>query len=265
MPFDTSFLEASGYQFEQTLSAGPMGSFMCLDDRGKPVVMKRLEDDCLHRDQLHPAIKDRLARIRELPHPRVATLRGAERFGSDVCMVWNYEPGTRWDDFESSQGNEVAATETVVAADTCVVDNVIIQRARDLISAVEMLHSQGIVHGNLHAGNIIVSSAGEVWLTDVSPYLYTDPTADIDAVTALLDDAAANRTGLASLKTALDGFDPSCHGLRDLANALAGDDAAAVPAVDPGDRAARLLPLIGALLIASAAVVIAFIIRHRFQ
>ena len=46
---------------------------------GRRVVLKRLDEDCLWKGQLHPSVKDRLARVRELAHQGVANLHGVER------------------------------------------------------------------------------------------------------------------------------------------------------------------------------------------
>jgi len=131
-------------------------------------VLKRLEDDCLHRQQLHPSIKDRLARVRELAHPRIATLRTVERWNGMACLVWTYLDGETWDDAIAAEGANLPALCSALAA------------------TVDALHETGIVHGSLHGRNVIVRPDRQVWLTHVSPYLYTDPQVDIAAVVTLL-------------------------------------------------------------------------------
>src|SRR5712671_6658663 len=69
-------------------------SFLCLDDAGRRVVLKRLEADCLLGAQLHPSIKERLMRIRELAHRQVATLRTVERTrAGEAWLVWDFVEG----------------------------------------------------------------------------------------------------------------------------------------------------------------------------
>jgi hypothetical protein len=245
-PCDTSFLEAAGYRLDRTLSPDDPGkSFLCTDERGKPVVMKRLDADCLHRDQLHPAIKDRLTRIRELPHPRVATLRGVERFGDEVCMAWDYLPGAGW------QESDLPATSWT-------------GRVRELIWVVDALHATGTVHGSLHAGNVIVTDTGEVWLTDVSPYLYTDPAVDIEAVVTLLRESLSGRTDLSDFASLLDRFDPRSDSLRDLGSAL-GTPVAPDLMVRREDHRPRWASLIAAALLVIACAVIAVLLRRHFH
>src|SRR5690606_18993307 len=56
---------------------------------------------------------------------------------------------------------------------------------RELVLAVEAMHVLGIVHGQLHAGNVLVQG-GRVRLTHVSPLLYTDPLEDAAAVVRMM-------------------------------------------------------------------------------
>src|SRR5690606_4887509 len=64
--------------------------------------------------------------------------------------------------------------------------------ARELVIAVEELHALGIVHGQLHAGNVFVRD-GRVRLTHISPLLYTDEREDAVAVVRLLRDLLRQR------------------------------------------------------------------------
>ena len=61
------------YRLIQPLT--PLRTFLCHDASANIVVLVKLEIDCLHGQQLHPNIRDRLAKVRELPHARLATLR----------------------------------------------------------------------------------------------------------------------------------------------------------------------------------------------
>src|ERR1044071_6046711 len=64
--------DIGGYRILRTLSAGH--SFLAEETGGQRVVLKVLDEDCLLRGQLHPNIHDRLERVRELAHPKVANL-----------------------------------------------------------------------------------------------------------------------------------------------------------------------------------------------
>ena len=145
-------------------------TFLCADAAENLVVLKRLDEDCLHRNQLHPSIRDRLAKIRELAHPRIAPLRGVERWKGQAFMVWVYLNGETFDDALTKPTADLSAM------------------AAELLANTEALGRLGLVHGNLHGKNIIVRPDGRVWLTDFSPYLYTDPQVDIAAISLLLNE-----------------------------------------------------------------------------
>jgi hypothetical protein len=136
---------------------------------GRTVVLKQLDDDCLLDGQLHPSIKVRLERVRELPVRCVANFLGVER-DPPSCgvaqMVWEFVPGT-----------PLAA---VRSADW-------LKLSREVVLAVQSLHASGIVHGAIHGGNVILDDAGEIRLTHVSPLLYTDSDIDATDVVAMLE------------------------------------------------------------------------------
>lgn len=155
-----------GYSLLQTLV--PKQTYLCTDVSSNVLVFKRLEEDCLHRLQLHPAIKERLARVRDLPHSRLATLRGVERWNGIVCLVWSWLDGETWDDAIARSTEDLGLL------------------AAALVEAVDALHEMGIVHGSLHGRNVIVRPDRQVWLTHVSPYLYTDPAEDLAAILSML-------------------------------------------------------------------------------
>ena len=158
--------DEGGYRLLKVLS--PDRTFLCEDVVGNKVVLKQMEEDCLPGQKLHPQIRDRLARVRELAHPRVATLRTVERWNGTACLVWTYLDGNAFDDC------------TAMSLPTMI----------SLVGAVDALHQTGITHGNIHGRNIILTPNDQVWLTDVSPYLYADPFVDVEAVKDLLAIAA---------------------------------------------------------------------------
>lgn len=140
---------------------------------GRRVVLKKLDDDCLLDGQLHPSIKLRLERVRELPVPAVANLLGVERDRADVAhLVWEHVAGTPLADLRSTNW---------------------LTLSREVVLAVQSLHAAGIVHGAIHGGNVIVDDAGQVRLTHVSPLLYTDVDHDAADVCAMLDALVSER------------------------------------------------------------------------
>src|SRR5439155_19781318 len=67
---------------------------------------KPLPADCLLDGQLHPSIRQRLARVRELPMTRLATLHGVECGGSGAYLVWEYVAGAALPDHLTSFHDE---------------------------------------------------------------------------------------------------------------------------------------------------------------
>jgi tRNA A-37 threonylcarbamoyl transferase component Bud32 len=207
---------ADVYTLLQTISVDR--TFLCHDVSSNIVVLKKLDEDCLHRGQLHPNIKERLARVRDLPHPRLATLRAVERWNDVPCIVWTWMDGETWDDALGKSTESFAAL------------------AGGLVDAVDALHELGIVHGKLHGRNIIVAPDKQVWLTDISPYLYTDQSADINAVIRLLDGVSSRLDSNVTqrLQQHLDDLACGAIGLRELSQALR----------SVGDAAEDQLPLV---------------------
>jgi serine/threonine protein kinase len=159
--------EIGGYRVLRTLV--PNQSWLAEAQGGRPVALKVLDEDCLWKTQLHPNIKDRLARVRELAHVGVANLYGVERDGSLTYLVWEYVPGQTLDEYAKTVGpRELAAV------------------ARDLVLGVEMLHARGIVHGSLKPSNVIANADGRAVITHVSPLLYTEPADDVRALVDIL-------------------------------------------------------------------------------
>jgi len=147
------------------------GSFLATESSGRRVVLKMLEGDCLLKGALHPMIKDRLGRVRELAHLGVANLQGAERDGERAFLVWEFVEGITLEEylFEYEPQRQRLA-----------------EMAMQILTHVESLHALGIVHGAIHWRNVIVMPGGGVRLTHVSPLLYQEESVDVEAMRELL-------------------------------------------------------------------------------
>jgi hypothetical protein len=167
-----------GYTVDSTLSDGCC--YLAIGPGGRGVTLKRMEEDCILKGQLHPAVKERLERVREIAHGGVANLFGVERDGGAAWLVWEYVPG---EPFDAHAARHERSLRELASA------------GREVALAVDLLHMQGIVHGAVHAGNVIVSPGGSVRLTHVSPLLYDDPDHDAEAVLAMLESAVSLRGG----------------------------------------------------------------------
>jgi len=161
--------ELCGYSVAGTLAEGK--TYLAIGPAGRGLVLKKLDEDCLLHGLLHPSIRERLSRVRELPHGGVANLHGVGRDGNHAYLIWEFVDGMPFDQF--------AAKPSTSPRDLAIA-------ARDLALATASLHLQGIVHGALVAGNIIVGPGGCIRLTHVSPLLFSDPAVDAQSVLALL-------------------------------------------------------------------------------
>src|SRR5947209_3782035 len=176
-----------GRRVIETLSDGH--TFLT-QDGGRKYVLKKIEPDCMLEAQLHPSIRERLARVRELAHAGVANLHGVERDGDDAYLVWDYVEGTPYDEYSAGKSEPELN-----------------RLARDLTLAVEAMHLRGIIHGSLHPRNIFVRSDGSLQLTHVSPLLYSDPQYDVDALTQLTGISASSLAELRAKLSAADTID----------------------------------------------------------
>jgi hypothetical protein len=125
---------------------------------------------------LRESVKERLNRVREIPHSRVANLLSVERQDETVVLIWEYIEG---DHFETAiTGKTLEET---------------IDLAEDVVRCVEAFHAQGLVHGALHGRNIIIRREQAI-LIDVSPLLYTDFQDDIEALVKLFEPVLASHS-----------------------------------------------------------------------
>jgi serine/threonine protein kinase len=172
--------DIGGYRIIRALSEQ---SWLAEAAGDRRVVLKALDEDCLWKGQLHPNVKDRLARVRELAHPGVANLYGVERDGGWTYLVW--------DDVEGISLDEFAASSRCNPHDLLVL-------SRELVLSVEVLHARGIVHGMLKSSNVIIDRGGRAVLTHVSPLLYTNPAQDVATLVGMLAGLLESRNESAS-------------------------------------------------------------------
>lgn len=167
--------EIGGYSIIRALS----DQSWLAEAAGRRVVLKLLDDDCLWKAQLHPSVKDRLARVRELAHPGVANLYGVERDGGLTYLVWDYVEGISLDEFAASS--------------RCSLRDLLVM-ARELVLSVEVLHARGIVHGMLKSSNVIISTTSRAVLTHISPLLYNNPAQDVATLVGMLEGLLESRS-----------------------------------------------------------------------
>jgi hypothetical protein len=251
----TSPADLGDYRVVRALTPGQ--TFLARAPGGREVVLKMLGDDCLLRGQLHPSIRERLARVRELAERGVANLHGVERDGPHTYLVWDFVPGTTFDQLGLEPG--LSHREMVGLA-------------RELVLVVESLHAAGIVHGAIRPGNVILDASRRLRLTHVSPLLFSDTALDVAAVIDLLRETVARRgesdlplgralaaakaepVALRELSTRLAGLrdprEPSPEPVAVPVGSTSGSTAAA--AKKAGGSAQRVWSLLGAAMAAAA-------------
>jgi hypothetical protein len=250
--------ELSGYAVVETLTPG--ACYLAIGPGGRGVALKKLDPDCLLGRLLHPDVRDRMSRVRELAHTGVANFYGVGKEVDEAWLIWEYVPGKPF---------------AAHAAEHCRTPRDLILLTRELVLTVESMHTQGIVHGAITSGNVIVAPGGTMRLTHVSPLLYTDPADDAEAITDMLDGVLEDRgeragplgrlmaearhaqMPLRALAARLAGLADA----RDPANGAAGSPGAA-SSPTRRERRTRRRALLGALAVALAGLAVAYGVWH---
>jgi hypothetical protein len=170
--------DSDGYTIIRPLGDGL--TLLARDASGRQIVLKPLPSDCLLAGQLHPSIRLRLLRLRELADTAVANFHGVVHERGNTFLVWEFITGRTIE-----QARDVDET----------------WLARELRLAVRTLHVRGIVHGALHDRNALIDESGRLRLTHLSPLLYDDPVVDDRAVEAILLRRDPSGTGEAPQST----------------------------------------------------------------
>jgi hypothetical protein len=201
--------ELCGYPVDGPLS-DTSACYLAIGPGGRGVVLRKMPAECVVEGQLHPLIKERLTRVREIAHAGIANLHGVGRESDgSAWMIWEYVEGRTFTEYAAlpqRTPRELAAI------------------GRELVLTVETLHMQGVVHGALSGTNVFVTPYNTVRLTHVSPLLFTDPAADADAVIELLQttvEAKGGRKAKWPLAKLLDEAAEESWPLRTLAARLA--------------------------------------------
>ena len=215
-------------------------TYLAIGPGGRGVVIKKLDPDCLWNGALHPHVKDRLSHVRELAHPGVANLMSITREGQEAYLVWEYIEGVRFDAYLTDPSRSTREFAML---------------ARELILTVDLLHAQGIVHGALVGGNVIVTASGAVRLTHVSPLLYTDFAVDAECVLSLLSAVLDERSESDSpIGTLISAAREEHMALRELGTRLANlanaKNPEKAPSIAPPVAAPRRKALFGAAIVA---------------
>jgi Protein kinase domain len=246
--------EVCGFPVDRALSADHP-SYLAIGPGGRGVALKKLDAECLLSGTLHPNVRDRLNRVRELAHPGVANLFGVGREGAEAWLIWEYVEGVPFEQYTADERRTPRELATL---------------ARELILAVDLLHMQGIVHGALIGNNVIIAPGGSVRLTHISPLLYHDPAVDVECLLNLLEQMAVHRTEQPTQFTNLLAEARLRHiSLRQLATGVAAltesQDEQIAQEQETPRSVHRRRALIGAAVVTVLGLAIAWGVRHAIE
>src|SRR4051812_8502450 len=94
--------ELCGYPIDGPLSTTGT-CFLAIGPGGRGVVLRKMPGECVIDGQLHPLIKERLSRVREIAHAGLANLHGVGREGDGAWMIWEYVDGQTFNAYAASQ------------------------------------------------------------------------------------------------------------------------------------------------------------------
>jgi serine/threonine protein kinase len=226
------------------------------EDRG--AIRRELPADCLLHGELHPNIKERLERIRQIPHAAVGALLGVERDRESgaAWLVWEFIEGEKFVDAASASRRSPRDAAGLM---------------RELALELETFHAAGLVHGALRNESVLVDREGRIRLTDVSPLLYHDAAVDELAVRSMLREVITRRgegeSGLRQLIERAEDERWSLRALRiNLASLLESSDGTIEPPIAPrAQRRLRMAAVVAACVVALAGIVVCVVIYTRVQ
>ena len=161
----------AGNTYELLRELKPGVSTLVTDAFHRMLVLKRVPSACLtHTGEINASVRQRLARLREIPLTSVAQLVCTDVWQGNAVLVYQYVPGVAWALLSASEQSRLAV---------------------QLRRLVESMHGLGLIHGAIHAQNIIIDDANNAVLIDPSPLLHDDPNTDLHALDALCGE---NRT-----------------------------------------------------------------------
>lgn len=143
-----------------------------MTDEQTNILLRELPAEALHQGQLRDGIRERLERLQQAPHPRLANLLDVREIAGRHYLAWQAIDG-------KSLGEDLS-------------DDDLYRTLREMIDAIEGLHQLGLVHGNLRPENVILAQNG-VYLTDASALLWTDEQKDIEAAAKIVADILGRR------------------------------------------------------------------------
>jgi serine/threonine protein kinase len=141
-------------RIEERLGGSAAGTmYRAVDEKtGQSVAVKVLEGDAIQGRPAYDALKRKFRAIQRLEHPNIVRILTAGRDRGTTYISMEYVEGTSLDRLIAERGK--LPWEQVVRSGIEIAD------------AMQLLHQQGVTHGNLKPSNILLTEHGRIKLTD---------------------------------------------------------------------------------------------------
>jgi tRNA A-37 threonylcarbamoyl transferase component Bud32 len=142
------------YRILERLGAGGMGTVYRASDEmlDREVAIKMLHPELAREADLVTRFRTEARALARLNHPRIATLHGLEQSGDDFYMVLEYVCGETLESLVQRGGSLPWRR----AVEICMA----------ILDALEHAHAMGVVHRDIKPGNVMLTHAGDVKVTD---------------------------------------------------------------------------------------------------
>jgi eukaryotic-like serine/threonine-protein kinase len=151
--FSEGALVAGRYRLERILGTGGMASvWLARDERlGRPVAVKLLSDSLAHDESYLHRFRREARLAAGLSHPNLVTVYDFGDEDERPYLVMEYvEGGTLTDRIAGGTAHELDPG----------------RLARELLDALDHIHSAGIVHRDIKPGNVLIAPDGSARVTD---------------------------------------------------------------------------------------------------
>jgi eukaryotic-like serine/threonine-protein kinase len=154
------------YRVEHFVAAGGMGAVYRVWDtkRNVPLAMKVLHSDLADDPQIFKRFQREAQALQQLRHPHIVPFYGMYQDSGTVFILQAFIEGASLKDILREHKTGLPLGEALVYI-------------KAVCAALGYAHQQGIVHCDIKPANILVSQAGEIYLTDFGISKFTGGTA----------------------------------------------------------------------------------------
>jgi serine/threonine protein kinase len=143
------------YQFVESIGQGGMADVYKVWDhqRAAHLAAKVLRADLARDRELLRRFQQEAAVLEELRHPHIVRFYGLEREGGTIFILMEYITGQSLREMLLARGSPLSSSE-------------VIQYLRSLAAALNYAHQKKIYHCDVKASNVLIDSAGDVYIGD---------------------------------------------------------------------------------------------------